>query len=132
MTGRGGAPTIKALPGWIGHGSLVSERPMIESLKPGQNIKCTVSSLPRKRDSIDTIERLMRRNPVVARGLKKAHNQRQQTLNVYIRGNRDWTSRVKCGKIARVVAGASWVMPFDLSISKDLASVAANLKIENA
>ncbi len=105
---------------------------MIESLKPGQNIKVTVASVPARIDGINTIERLMRRNPVVARGLKKAHKQRQQTLNVYIRGNRDWTSRVKCGKIARVVPGASWVMPFDLSISRDLASVATNLKIENA
>jgi hypothetical protein len=105
---------------------------MIESLKPGQNIKCTVANVPGWSDGISTIERLMRRNPVVARGLKKAHRQRQQTLNVYIRGNRDWTSRVKCGKIARVVAGASWVMPFDLSISRDLASVAECLKIEKA
>jgi hypothetical protein len=105
---------------------------MIDSLKPGQNIKVTINTVPARQNSVDTIERLMRKNPVVAKGLRAAHTKRQQTLNVYVRGNRNWTSRVKCGKIVRCVPGASWVMPFDFNIKRDLASVAEHLKIEQA
>jgi hypothetical protein len=104
----------------------------LNALKPGQHITCTVAKVPGWSDGITTIERLMRRNPVVAKGLKKAHHKRQQTLNVYIRGNRDWTSRVKCGKIARVTPGATWTMPFDYTIKHDLASVAECLTIKHA
>lgn len=104
----------------------------IAALKPGQMIQCTLKAAPRNHGAVTTLERLMRLDPVVKRGLKRAHRKRIQTLNVYIRGNRDWTSRVKCGKLVRPEAGKSWTMRFDLSLAGDLRSVQDLLTVKPA
>jgi len=102
------------------------------TFKAGQFIRCTLTKLPRSENACITVERLMRLDPGVKRGLRKAHMKRQQNLNVYNRGNRDWTSRAKCGKLVRLEKGEAWTMCFDHSLQADLASVAACLKIEAA
>jgi len=99
---------------------------------PGQTIKCTVTSAPKTDNRTQTIERLMRLDPASRRALKKAHRIRQQRLNVYNRGNRDWTSREICARIVRVEVGKTWTMRFDFNIAPDLAAVAQHLKIEVA
>lgn len=105
---------------------------MSTSFKPGQFIRCTVTKLPRSENGRITVERLMRMDPGVKRGLRKAHKKRQQNLNVYIRGNRDWTSRAKCGKLCRVEKGEAWTMRYDLHVANDLASLEGCLKVEAA
>jgi hypothetical protein len=102
------------------------------SFKPGQTIKCTVTSKPKSDNRAQTIERLMRLDPASRRSLKKAHRVRQQRLNVYNRGNRDWTSREICARIVRCEVGNTWTMRFDHNIATDLAAVATYLKIEAA
>lgn len=104
----------------------------IDALKPGQSLKITITRRPRTDDAVSTLERLMRQDVNVKRGLRKSHRRRQQNLNVYIRGNRDWTSREKCGKLVRVEAGQSWTMPFFPQIAPDLRAVQSYLTIEPA
>lgn len=105
---------------------------MIESFKPGQAIKCTVKSSPRALGSRKTIERLMRQNPEVKKGLRRAYGKRLANWQTKNRGNRDWVMRTTCGKIVRCVAGASWTMAFDLNLVPDFKSVEGYLAIEKA
>lgn len=105
---------------------------MIDSLKPGQKIRCTVLKLPKAAADRKTIERLMRRDPAVTRGLRKSQSIRAKTTLVYNRGNRDWVQRQKVGKIVRLAAGNSWSCLFDLGVASDMKAVAKFLKIEAA
>lgn len=105
---------------------------MIDTLKAGQNIRCTVNAVPVAQDHVDTIFRLMRQDMTVQKALKKSQVRRRQTMNVYNRGNRDWTSRQKVGKIVEVEKGRTWTMPFFHQLAPDLRSVAKFLSIEAA
>ena len=105
---------------------------MIDTLKPGQKIRCTVLKLPKAAADCKTIERLMRRDPAVMRGLKNSHHKRARTTVTYNRGNRDWVQRQKVGKIVRLVKGNSWTCTFDFAIAPDFKAVAEFVKIENA
>ncbi len=102
------------------------------TFKPGQQVKCTVTALPKTDDQNSTIERLMRRDAGAKRALKKGHRRRQQEMVVYNRGNRDWYKREKCGKVVRVFQGASWSMPYTLDLAHDLKVVESFVKIEAA
>jgi hypothetical protein len=105
---------------------------MIDSLKPGQTIRCTVLKLPRAAADRKTIERLMRRDPAVTRGLRRSHKLRARTTVTYNRGNRDWVQRQKVGKIVRLVKGNSWTCTFDLGVAPDFKAVSDFLKVEAA
>jgi hypothetical protein len=105
---------------------------MIDRFKPGQKIRCTVTKAPRTEARIDTIERLMRQEPAIQKGLRRAQRRRRQEMNVYNRGNRDWYSREKCAKIVQAATGASWTMTFTCQLAPDLASVQDYLSIESA
>lgn len=104
----------------------------LETLKPGQTIQVTVTKTPRTEDAVGTIERLMRQDPAIKRGLRKSHRRRMQNLNVYIRGNRDWTSREKCGKLVRADKGATWTMTFVPHLAADMRSVQQFLDVKPA
>lgn len=105
---------------------------MIETLKAGQNVKCTVTTMPPAASRVTTIERLMRFDPINKKGLARAYHKRQLSWQTKNRGNRDWVMRQTCGKIVRVVKGATWTMPFDFNIAADLKSCAQYLTIEKA
>lgn len=105
---------------------------MLDRLKPGQTIRCTVTNAPRSPAAIDTLERLMRREPRVRRGLRKAQNRRRRAMVVYNRGNRDWYRRESCARIVRVAPGASWTMDFTLDLAPEFRSVAKYLTVAPA
>lgn len=105
---------------------------MLDTLSAGQKITCTIKTEPNNRDAQDTIVRLMRRDPAIAKGLRKSQTLRRQRMHSYIRGNRVWHDREKCGKIARCVRGQRWSMPFTFDLARDLASVERYLEIETA
>ncbi|MBL9031031.1 MAG: hypothetical protein JNM80_04915 [Phycisphaerae bacterium] len=105
---------------------------MLDSLKPGQAIRCTITKLPRAEAGVDTIHRLMRQQQDIKRGLRKAQRRRRQGMVVYNRGNRDWYKREKCSKLIHPAAGAAWTMTYSLQIKPELASLDGFLKIEPA
>ena len=105
---------------------------MIDTLKPGQMIQCTVVKAPRTEDRQQTIMRLMRKDPATKRALRRAHRGRMQNLLVYNRGNRDWTSRKPVGKIVRVAAGESWTMPYTPDLAADFKSVEGYIQVKGA
>ncbi len=96
---------------------------MFDKLKPGQSVRCTVTKAPRTPAKIDTIERLMRLDPSVKRGLRRAQRRRRQGMVVYNRGNRDWYKREICGKIVRLATGATWTMDYSLQLLPEFKSV---------
>ncbi|MEM9166822.1 MAG: hypothetical protein AAGB48_07330 [Planctomycetota bacterium] len=98
---------------------------------PGTELTLTVSKLPNNKTARDTIARLMRLDPANAKALKRSQKAREEKNNFYIRGNRLWGARAKCGKIVRVVEGQSWSMPFVPQVGPDLESVKSYLKIDS-
>lgn len=105
---------------------------MFDSIKPGTKITCTVTKAPRGEGRISTIERLMRRDPAAAKALRKGQTRRLQNLNVYNRGNRDWTSRVPCAKVVRVATGETWNMTFTADLVPDFKSVESYVSVKKA
>lgn len=105
---------------------------MLDTLKPGQNIRCTITSAPRTEAGIDTLERLMRQEPGIKRGLRKAQRRRRQNMVVYNRGNRDWYKRELCGRLVQAKKGASWTMTYSLQIAPELRSLAKYVQIKPA
>lgn len=99
---------------------------------PGQTIRCTITSEPSVKDRTDTIARLMRRNPAIARSLRTGQRRREQNMIIYNRGNRDWYKRATCGKVAIVKTGNSWTMAYTPDLAADFASVAKHVKVEKA
>ena len=105
---------------------------MIDQLSPGQTIRCTIKKAPRAKAKGDTIARLMRQDPEISKGLRRAQAHRKRTANIYTRGGRDWYARARAGKNLRVATGESWTMTFVPHIANDLRSVEDLLTIENA
>lgn len=105
---------------------------MAKTLTPGQKISCTLTSVPRAEGARKTIARLMRRDPVASKGLRRAQRVRRQTTIVYNRGNRDWVKRQTCAKIVQALPGQSAVIPFNVSLVPDMKAVQQYLKIEAA
>ena len=104
----------------------------ITSLNAGDTIACTINKVPNNKAARDTICRLMRRDPEVKRGLKRAQKLRADRMNVYVRGNRWWSSREKAAQIVRCEQGNAWSFTYTPDIAADLASVEPYLGIEKA
>lgn len=105
---------------------------MIDTLSAGETVNCTVERVPNNKGAIDTITRLMRRDPDIKRNLARAQSLRRRRMHSYIRGNRLWYSREKAARVARCEQGSTWSMPFSHDIAPDLASVVGYLKVEKA
>ncbi|HZW08911.1 MAG TPA: hypothetical protein VFF69_03330 [Phycisphaerales bacterium] len=100
--------------------------------KPGEQIRCTITAVPRAQAKTDTIARLMRRDPTAVRALRRAQRMRRQRMHSYIRGGREWFDREHPAKVVRVAQGESWQMVFTPDILPDLQSVGSYVKIEKA
>lgn len=105
---------------------------MLDKFKAGQNVRLTVVKAPRAQGCVTTIERLLRLDPIVQRGLRKARSKRKQTQFWFNRGNRDWLKRQTCGKIVKCAAGSTATFPYAVNLAPDIQSVAKYLKIEAA
>lgn len=105
---------------------------MIDALKPGQTVKCTIVKEPLTPDDKQTVMRLMRKDPTIQRRLRRSQMMRRRNMVVYNRGNRDWYKRQQVGKIADVRAGSSWKFTYSLELGRDMKTVERFLKVEAA
>jgi hypothetical protein len=103
---------------------------IVDSLKLGQTLTCTVTKLPASEADGKTIARLMRADRGNAKSLKRAQRLRGQRLNVYNRGNRDWTSREEPAKVVYVAPGQAWTMTYTLDRAADLKKVEKCISIK--
>ena len=105
---------------------------MIDTLKPGQNIRCTIVKKPRARAGAKTIRTLMLRDPGAVKSLRRAQKLRRRNTLVYNRGNRDWVQRLPCAQISVCKPGETWTFTYQLDLADELKSVESYLKIEKA
>lgn len=61
---------------------------MLDGIKAGQTIKCTITREPHNRGARVTLLRLMQRDPSIKRALSKAQQLHRRRMHRYIRGNR--------------------------------------------
>lgn len=101
-----------------------------DAFKAGQELHCTLTSKPRSAGAESTIARLMRQDPAAKKGLRSGQKIRRQTMLVYNRGNRDWTSRKTCGKVVRVAPGQDWTMSFNFNLLPDMKSVEQYIEVK--
>jgi len=102
----------------------------VSAFKPGQQLICTVTAMPRTDDQTQTIERLMRNDTTAKKALRRAQKMREQREVVYNRGNRDWVKREKTARVVRVAKDTSWSMAYRFDMAPDLKSVAAFVSVK--
>ena len=105
---------------------------MLDNIKPGQSIKCTVIKEPRREDVRQTVSRLMRQDPDIKRQLKKAQEHRMRTLVVRSRGKRPWEVRRKASQHAIPHEGATWSMTYVPHVRPEFEAVEQFVKVEAA
>ncbi len=101
----------------------------IDSLKPGQTVRLTVTRSPGTVDDEQTVLRLMRTDADIKRALKKGSRERMQNLLVRSRGGRPWEVREKSAKIARAERGVTFTMKYTPVMANDLRRVADLLAV---
>ena len=106
---------------------------MIDQLKPGQTIRCTVIKQGRTPDDESTLARLMRQDPAMRRTLKNAQIFRDRHVTVIrSRGGRPWAVRRPVAKYAIPSLGATWTMKWTPLLVGEFKAVSQYLKIERA
>lgn len=105
---------------------------MLDTLKPDQQIQCTVVKVPRREAQRKTIARLMRQDAAIKRGLRHAHEHRLRHKEMRVWGGRDWWVRPKAARIARVEEGATWTCRFFPQLADDMKSVADFIEVKPA
>lgn len=101
------------------------------AIEAGKTQTFTISSVPKRPAQQKTIQRLMRMQPDIQRGLKKLARQRDIKDNVkYVRAGRPWISRARTTKLTQVEKGESFTLLVTPQIVNDLQSVEKFLAVK--
>jgi hypothetical protein len=97
---------------------------MSDAIAPKKTVTFTITGVPTREASIKTLQRLMRMQPRIQRGLKKLAKRRDRKDNIdHPRGGRLWTSRVRATKLVNVSKGESFTLTLTPQIIADVRSV---------
>lgn len=106
---------------------------MATALSSNKILKFEIVKMPTRESQRKTLERLMRMQPEVAKGLRRLALRRKKEDNVgNQRGGRTWISRVKASKLVNVARGESFTLHVTPQILPDLKSVEKYLNITSA
>ena len=106
---------------------------MSKTIAPQETVTFTVTKVPPGAAQRKTIQRLMRMQPHIQRGLKKLAQRRRRHDNVaYIRAGNVWINRARTTKLTRVEAGETFTLTITPQIIPDITSVQAYLKAKAA
>jgi hypothetical protein len=106
---------------------------MSDVIAPNQRITFTVKRSPQREAERKTIQRLMRMQPEIQRGLTKLARQRRQKDNrPYSRAGKIWVNRVKTTKLTRVAPGETFTLHVTPQIIPDIKSVEKHLDAKPA
>lgn len=106
---------------------------MSDVIAPNQSVTFIVKHMPQREAERKTIQRLMRMQPEIQRGLTQLAKQRRQKDNKsYIRAGKMWTNRVKTTKLTRVAPGESFTLHITPQIIPDIKSVEQHLEAKLA
>ena len=91
---------------------------------PNTNITFTIKKAPAREAQRKTIQRLMRMQPHIQKGLEKlARRRRQKDNKSYIRAGVLWVNRKRTTKLTRVAAGETFTIFVTSQVIPDLKSV---------
>ncbi len=105
---------------------------MFEDIKPGSDIKLTVTKIPSTKTTLETIRRLMLSSDEYRKVTKKAQNHRRLHADWRRRAGRLWNNRPKVARHFLGRIGESSTIRYRPQIANDLKSVADYLSIEAA
>ncbi len=106
---------------------------MSDLIAPLNTVTFTITKAPQREAQRKTIQRLMRMQKEVQRGLDKLAARRKKKDNVtYIRAGVEWVNRKKTTKLTRVAAGESFTLTITPQIIPDLRSVEQFLEAKAA
>jgi hypothetical protein len=106
---------------------------MADVIAPQKTVTFTVTSVPQRSAQRKTIERLMKMQPELQRGLKLRARRRRQVDNIVdTRAGRKWIQRVPASKLARAEVGQTFTLTLTPQIIPDVKSVQQFLKAEKA
>ncbi|MDG1361279.1 MAG: hypothetical protein P8J88_04120 [Phycisphaerales bacterium] len=102
-------------------------------LAPSSTITFTITTLPKNERGRKTLNRLMKMQPEVQKGLSMLARRRRQKDNVRTkRAGRIWINRKKPTALTRVEIGESFTLRVTAQIIPDIKSVAAYLEMKAA
>ena len=102
-------------------------------LAPSSTITFTITTLPKNERGRKTLNRLMKMQPEVQKGLSMLARRRRQKDNVRTkRAGRIWINRKKPTALTRVEIGESFTHRVTAQIIPDIKSVAAYLEMKAA
>lgn len=97
---------------------------MADAIKPNTDVTFTITKPPRRRAEQKTIQRLMRMQPHIQRGLDKLARRRKLRDNRAVsRAGVEWVIRVRTTKLTRVEPGESFTIHVTPQIIPDIRSV---------
>ncbi len=106
---------------------------MSDLIAPNQTVTFTITKAPTRPAERKTIQRLMRMQGHIQKGLKALAKQRRQHDNrPYIRAGVEWVDRVKTTKLTRVQAGESFTIRITPQIIPDIRNVEKYLETSPA
>ena len=102
-------------------------------LAPSSTVTFTITTLPKNERGRKTLNRLMKMQPEVQKGLSMLARRRRQKDNVRTkRAGRIWINRKKPTALTRVEIGESFTLRVTAQIIPDIKSVAAYLEMKAA
>ena len=97
---------------------------MPDVIAPQKTVTFTVTKVPKRLAQRKTIERLIKMQPDIQRGLRKRARRRRQHDNIAtIRAGRKWIHRVRATRMARVEPGETFTLTLTPQIIPDVRSV---------
>ncbi|MHC4446560.1 MAG: hypothetical protein ACYSXF_01980 [Planctomycetota bacterium] len=106
---------------------------MADAIAPCKTVTFVLAKVPDRTPERKTIQRLMRMQPRIQRGLKKLAQRRRRHDNVrYIRAGTDWVNRTKATKLARLQPGETFTLTITPQIIPDIKSVESYLAVERS
>jgi len=100
------------------------------AIQANSSVTLTITSLPRGQAGVKTLQRLMRLQPAVQRGLRRLAARRDREGNRrQARGGRMWTSRVRVSKLVNPAVGERFTLHVTPQLVADLRSVEKHLKV---
>jgi hypothetical protein len=97
---------------------------MADVIAPSKKVTFTLNATPHRPADLKTIQRLMRMQRTIQKGLQRISKRRRREDNVTRqRAGGMWTSRVKMSKLTRVEKGESFTLTITPQIMPDIKAV---------
>ena len=97
---------------------------MSDLISAGNSVTFTITKRPQRVAQCKTIQRLMRKQPHIQKGLKALQvKRRREDNNTYIRAGVPWTDRAKATRLTHVEPGETFTIEITPQIVADIKSV---------